>query len=318
MEDLPIENYKENKDNEKDLNNFSCWLTLRSNTFIPSKQTVSKLPPGKYTIKWVPDVNSYGFVKNTLNLDELLRLPIPTFNEIINDFDYFWNNKYLFDKYKFNYKRGILLYGNAGCGKSSILALVSQNVIDRGGIVISIQNENDLENYVSQVPSIFRIIEESTPLLVLFEDLDSLVSNSRNETMLLNILDGLEQGNNIINIGCTNYPEKLKERILNRPSRFDKRYYLGLPNSIVREFYFKNKIHLEDIEKMGGDSFIKDIVIKTEGLTLAHLGEFIKSVFIFNYTVEDTIKTLKEMGDFISSSKNEGNKKIGFNNERKE
>lgn len=293
-------------------NKHTCWLVDDVNKFVPSYTTIPQLPAGKYKIRWNSNQNKYGFIKEEINVDELLELPNNVFKEVLNDIDYFWNNKKLFDDYNFVYKRGILLWGNPGCGKSSLLALLSKQVIERGGIVLSIQSYDDLERYQNELPNTFRIIQPDTPVLTTFEDLDSLVNTKETETMLLNILDGLNQSNNVVNIGCTNYPENLKERILNRPSRFDKKYYIGFPDHSVRKFYFENKIKQEDIEKMGGEQFLVNIVDKTEGLTLAHLGEFIKSVFIFNNSVEDTINLLHDMKKVTSSKNNDGNKAMGF------
>jgi AAA+ superfamily predicted ATPase len=287
---------------KKNKNSYTCWINETNGEFIPSIKTTELIEPGKYKIKWNNKYGKYGFAKQTLKLDELLYLPNNTFKEILSDIEYFWDNKDLFLAYGFNYKRGILLYGEPGCGKSSIIALLSDQVIKRGGIVISIQNYDDLENYSREFSGSFRTIQPDTPSLVIFEDLDSLILNNDAETLLLNILDGIDQCDNIVNIGCTNYPEKLEDRILNRPSRFDRRYYLGLPDSKVRSFYFENKIREKDIETRGGEAFLKELVQKTEGLTLAHLGELVKSVFIFKNDLSETIELLKGMKKQISSS----------------
>lgn len=293
---------------------YSYWIVDSNNQYIPSLEliTIPKLLPGKYQIRWNHEYNRHMFVKENLVLDELIELPNPIFNEILNDIEYFWNNKKLFQKYKFAYKRGILLHGKAGCGKSSLTALLSKQVIDKGGIVLNINNSDALSTYLEAMSTCFRSIQPDTPVLVIFEDLDGLTRNPDVETMLLNILDGMNQSENVVNIGCTNYPEKLKERLLNRPSRFDKRYYIGLPNNNVRKYYFEHKILPEDIKERGGDEFIKKIVDDTEGLTLAHLGEFIKSVFIFGNPIDDTIKTLNDMGKNVSSYNNDDTNSVGF------
>jgi ATP-dependent 26S proteasome regulatory subunit len=293
---------------------YTSWIVESNNQFIPTLEliTIPKLSAGKYSIKWNDEYHRYMFVKEKLQLDELLDLPNPIFNSILKDIDYFWDHKDLFKKYKFAYKRGILLHGKPGCGKSSITALLSNQVIAKGGIVLSINNSRALETYLDAMSTVFRTIEPDTPVLALFEDLDGLTRDPEIETMLLNILDGMNQSENVVNIGCTNYPEKLKERILNRPSRFDKRYYIGLPDASVRKYYFEHKILQEDIEERGGEKFISKIVSETEGLTIAHLGEFIKSVFIFGNDVSDSIATLKNMEKNVTSYRNEDSKTIGF------
>lgn len=293
---------------------YTSWIVESNNQFIPTLEliTIPKLTAGKYSIKWNDEYHRFMFVKEKLQLDELLDLPNPIFNNILKDIDYFWDHKDLFKKYKFAYKRGILLHGKPGCGKSSITALLSNQVISKGGIVLSINNARALETYLDAMSVVFRSIEPETPVLALFEDLDGLTRDPEIETMLLNILDGMNQSENVVNIGCTNYPENLKERILNRPSRFDKRYYIGLPDANVRQYYFEHKILPEDIKERGGDNFISKIVAETEGLTIAHLGEFIKSVFIFGNDISDTISILKNMEKSVSSYRNEDSKTIGF------
>lgn len=293
---------------------YSEWIIGDNNQFIPTEpiETTTKLIPAKYKITWNHSYNRYCYVKEDINSDELLNLPSDTFSQILNDIDFFWCNKHLFDKYKYVHKRGILLYGTPGCGKSSICSLLTNQVIDKGGIVLNVNNSNSLSSYAETITSIFRFIEPNTKILTIFEDLDGLVRDSETETLLLNILDGNNQLNNVLNIGCTNYPENLKERILNRPSRFDRRYKIGLPDSNIREFYFKNKIDPTDLT----DELLKDIVLKTEGLTLAHLGEFIKSVFIFGKEINETIDVLKGMSEFISS-KQDKISNLGFSKKLK-
>jgi SpoVK/Ycf46/Vps4 family AAA+-type ATPase len=184
-------------------------------------------------------------------------------------------------------------------------------MIKLNGVVLNIKSCDDLSIFASAIPQTFRIIERDTPLIVVIEDIEGLCNeNNRSETTLLNILDGNLQIDNCIYIGCTNFPEKLKERILNRPSRFDKRYYIGLPNREVRKFYLKSKIKQNDLESINLD----ELVDKTEGLSLAHLGELIKSVFIFKKNIEETLQELFDMREFITSTKFENKSRIGFRN----
>ncbi len=293
-------------------NNDLCqWIETANKTYIPSAKIKLRntVPAGIYDIA----VENYRFVlkKQSVNLDELLFLPMPVFDTVLSDMKFFWEHEENFKKYKYAYKRGILLYGKAGCGKSSLTALISEVCINMGGVVFNVRNGSDLDRYDEFISTYFRAIEKNTKILTIIEDIDGLVRSEDNETKLLNILDGMSQINNAVYIGCTNYPENLKERILNRPNRFDKRYEIGLPDPEVRKFYFEHKILKEDLEKTD----IKYLVNKTENLTISHLGELIKSVYIFGKDLDMSIEELKNMGKFISSSKYEDKNKpkTGFN-----
>lgn len=287
------------------------WIEYRPNEFIPTPSLIIKkcIPAGCYNIKWDYQNNWPIFIKRQVKLDELLMLPDPIFTSILGDINYFWNNKPKFVEYKYAYKRGILLYGPPGSGKTSLVALLSEDVIQRGGIVLNIKEVIDLQFYVDSIGKIFRHIQPDTPILTVMEDIDGFASVREAESMLLNVLDGSYQLANVVYLACTNYPEKLEARILNRPSRFDKRYLIGLPNSEVRKFYLQRKISASDLVTID----LEDIVEKTEGLSLAHLGEFVKSVFIFGKTVEEAVDTLKDMSTIISSSKFTTRKSTGFN-----
>ena len=298
-------------DDDEDMKtHYKEWIEFRANEFIPTTAVVltPRVPPGSYILKWDYQNGYPIFVKKMVKMDELLMLPDPTFTSIIEDIRYFWENKKKFEEYKFNYKRGILLYGPPGSGKTSLIALLSTDIINRGGIIINIKDANDLSIYSDAVGKIFRSIEPDTPILTIMEDIDGLAQVKETETLLLNILDGAYQLSNVVYLACTNYPEKLEDRILNRPSRFDKRYLIDLPNAEVRRFYFENKIHKDDLEKIN----MEEIVKATEGLSIAHLGEFVKSTFIFGKSVEESIKQLSKMGEFISSTRFNGKKKTGF------
>lgn len=300
----------EEEQTEEEKTYYKEWWETKPNEFIPTPAIVTKplLPPGSYVLRWNYQENYPIFIKRPVKLDELLVLPDPTFNSIITDIKYFWDNQKKFSEYKYAYKRGILLYGPPGSGKTSLIALLSNDIIERGGIVINIKDANDLQIYSDSVGKIFRNIQPDTPILTIMEDLDGLAQVKETETLLLNILDGVYQLANIVYLACTNYPENLQDRILNRPSRFDKRYLIDLPSEEVRKFYLERKIHPDDLAALD----LNDIVRQTDGLSIAHLGEFVKSTFIFGKSVEESIANLKDMGTFISSTKFKGKKKTGF------
>ena len=227
-------------------NSFSQWAVTTGNKFSPTTPTTESLPPGFYELGYDPSIGIY-LEKKVVNTDELFQLPSAELSDIIEDIEKFWQRSEVYKSYGFLHKRGILLYGDPGAGKSGIIQLCTRYLIEKmGGIVINISKEEQVEMYDKMLSS-FRVIERNRPLIVIFEDIDAIAGEGGYSTsMILNILDGVKQIDNVVYIATTNYPEKLEDRITNRPSRFDRRYEISMPDDDVRRSYIVNKLTEED------------------------------------------------------------------------
>lgn len=86
------------------------------------------------------------------------------------------------------------------------------------------------------IRSIFAHARNMAPCLLIFEDIDSLVTE-KVRSYFLNEVDGLESNEGIMMIGSTNHLEKLDPAISKRPSRFDRKYHFKLPAETERAAY---------------------------------------------------------------------------------
>jgi SpoVK/Ycf46/Vps4 family AAA+-type ATPase len=279
------------EEEDKQGNQYVQWSILPNGVFAPSQKTVKRLDAGLYEIKYENGLG-YVMVNQKQNTDELFFLPSTEITEIIDDIKKFWDKRELFLNYKFAHKRGILLYGEPGCGKSCIIQLCMKHIIDEmNGIVINVKDEDDVDAYISFIHN-FRKIEPKRPLIVIMEDLDSIMGEDRYSTSrVLNILDGIKQIENVVYIATTNYPEKLEDRVTNRPSRFDRRYKVDLPDEEMRKAYLLHKIPASDIDKIDIEKWVKD----TKTMSLAHLRELVISVIVLGNTYEETIEKLTNL-----------------------
>lgn len=268
----------------------SQWGELSDERFIPSYKTVKKIPPGLYEIRWDSQKSTYLMEKQRMNLDELYELPSDEISNILEDIEKFWSRRDLYKKYNFVHKRGILLYGDPGCGKSGIIQLCCKHIIEKEkGIVINVKDEDAVKDFIDFIPTVKKI-EPERPLIVILEDIDSLAGEDRySTTKLLNILDGIKQIENVVYLATTNYPEKLQERITNRPSRFDRRYKVDMPSKQIREAYIRSKLTSEDFGKIDISEWVKE----SEGLSLAHLKELVISVIVMGKEFEESISDIK-------------------------
>jgi len=286
---------------------YTQWSIVGDGSFVPSPATVKGLPSGLYEIVWNNKMSDWAFMRHSLNTDELYELPTEEIDEILNDVKKFWKKAEIYSQYKLMHKRGILLYGDPGCGKSGILQLCMKHIIDElQGIVINIKDEDSIKSYAESIPKL-RQIEPSRPLVVVIEDIDSIAGESSYSTsVLLNILDGIKQIENVVYIATTNYPEKLEERISNRPSRFDRRYYISPPSADVRKAYLLKKIGQSELN-FDIDQWVED----TEGLSMSHLKELFISVVVLDNDYDSAINHLKGLK---KAPKNKSRKELGFGN----
>jgi len=126
-------------------------------------------------------------------------------------------------KNKIPWKRGMLLYGPQGNGKTSLIrTLIS--VYDFKPVTI-MAGSND-----EAVHEAFSFAEEQSPSLLYFEDLDSLLEKSVDPSTFLNLMDGISAKNGLLVIATANEVKKLKANITDRPSRFDRKFEIKLPD----------------------------------------------------------------------------------------
>lgn len=293
---------------------YTQWLKRGRNTFIPTDnaETVSKVDVGVYNLRVSQSVGFYLFKKD-LSLDNLIKFNSSELIETMDGIQKFWDRKDKFEEYGYVHKRGILLYGAPGTGKTSLINLIIDKLInEQDGVVFILSTVDDLDLYERYIPEIFKIIEPDRKIITIIEDIDGFCGKGRScETTLINILDGIEQSANILYLATTNYPELLPARLLNRPNRFDRRIEIGFPSKEVRREYFTTKLHKEDLEKINLNMWVD----KTKNMSIAHLGELIKSVIILDNDFLETINILnglKEIPNSVSLLKGNSDDKIGF------
>lgn len=197
---------------------------------------------------------------------------------LIEDVQGFFDNQGLYSQFAVPWKRGIILHGVPGNGKTvSIKALMSSLYTRHDSIsslyVKSLNTQCQTQQY--SIRQIFHRARSSAPCLLVFEDLDSLIGDDI-RSYFLNEVDGLESNDGILMIGSTNHLDRLDPAIAKRPSRFDRKYHFKLPGENERTLYadywrkklLKNNDSIEFPEELCG------IISKlTEGFSFAYMKE---------------------------------------------
>lgn len=268
---------------------FVQWTSTDGAAFFPAARSVQALIPGLYEIHTTPDGRLY-FDQVDIGTEGLLTFPETASQQVVSEIELFWEKEEMFRNHKLAFKRGMLLWGPPGSGKTCTIKLAINDLIKRKGVVIKFTRPE----IFSEGMRVFREIQPKTPVIVLMEDIDSILEHYC-ESDVINILDGVDMVEKVVFLATTNYPEKLGERILNRPSRFDKRFRIGMPSPQSRRLYLESL--LKHYKKMDVDRWVRD----TENFSIAHLKELFVAVCILDDKYEDALKTLKEMSDRISS-----------------
>ena len=277
----------------------SQWAMVAPSKYKAVSDTDKALSSGAYDISRDEHDQQSVFTRKTLIHDKIIPLSgLP--KTIIEEIKDFWGKEKLFTELGFLHRRGYLLYGAQGTGKSSLIHEVAEIVIKEGGIVFYCTNPD----FFNQGLTTFRQVEPNRKVVCIFEDIDAIIRNY-GEATLLSLLDGDNQISGVCNLATTNYPELLDKRIVGRPRRFDRVHRIGNLDEKARKTFLDKKLPK-------GENTATWLQ-KTKGLSIAALSETIISVFCFGKTLDEAVDIMKSLAEEKSSTDNRG--KVGFEKE---
>ncbi|KAK3314363.1 P-loop containing nucleoside triphosphate hydrolase protein [Apodospora peruviana] len=204
-------------------------------------------------------------------------------DRLIRDVEHFFDTRELYRRSNVPWKRGVILHGVPGNGKTvSIRALINSLAGREEPIpALYVKSLDSCAGHKWSIQQIFGKARSMAPCLLVFEDLDSIVG-PKTRSYFLNEVDGLSSNEGILMIGSTNYLERLDKAITKRPSRFDRTYHFKLPDENARlayALYWRGKFDTDE-EVVDFPEGVCSIVAKiTEGFSFAYLKElFIASL----------------------------------------
>lgn len=243
-----------------------------------------------------------------------------------------FNNRAKYEKKGAKLPKGIIFYGGAGTGKT-LFAKVMASVCRLNILKIDLGESNGETDICKQIRKTFAQASRSkTQTMIFFDELDKVLPNDSEEyytdrsktvlAQLLTLIDGMDNGNNIVFVATCNYYDDLPETIV-RPGRIDKKISLGNPTYSSRveilKMYAKKsscrfEMSMEELAKLctgfscaALETLINECILQSdENNTVSE--ELIKSKFfeIKNEDIprkrssaEDTVIACANIGSFI-------------------
>lgn len=172
-------------------------------------------------------------------------------------------------------RKGILLYGPPGTGKTHTIRYLAANLPGHTTLIITAGQVGLLGAYMN----LARLLQ---PAMVVIEDVD-LIASDRSDlgpceesllNELLNEMDGLKEGADILFVLTTNRPEQLEGALTGRPGRIDQAIEVPLPDEAGR----RKLVQLYGKQLPLDVTVVEDAVRRTEGASAAFIKELMRRV----------------------------------------
>jgi cell division protease FtsH len=189
----------------------------------------------------------------------------------------FLNRKEELAKYSISPRRGVMLTGVPGTGKT----LIGKIIMNESPGITCISAMTGYLVHVPYIHELYALARDLKPSIVFLEDIDLIGEDRRSSKgpllpVLLAELDGIEECAEVVTIASTNFLDSIDDALKKRPSRFDRIIQLPLPSLEQRRGfvrYLAGKIPMpEDVQE--------HMAYRTENLTPAQIQEVAYSLVI--------------------------------------
>lgn len=193
--------------------------------------------------------------------------------DIVDDIKFFKSSKPWYDKRGIPYRRGYMLSGPPGNGKTSLIkAIASEFNMDIRVLYLNREKitEDVILGWLSYVKN----------SIILIEDVDCLFNKRESKgglsfSGLLNVLDGVASSNSNILFMTTNHIESLDPALI-RPGRIDRIFQINNPDSSQAIEYFKAFYELsqDDLNNIDGAGEL-GVYVENTNLSMAKFQEIL-------------------------------------------
>lgn len=193
-------------------------------------------------------------IDESLSWDELF-LVDDLKNDLRQTIEGFLKSEELYKKRKISYRMGLIFHGEPGNGKTSALRTIFAQYP-----VKPVRISSFTDNVDEALNEAFDYAEYHGPSVLQLEDLPEMLSVLRNPSNLLQLLDGVTPKHGIIVIATANDLSKIDKNLIDRPSRFDRKFFFDNPNEDLCLKYLKHWF---------GESFTEEQYMELVKLTVS-------------------------------------------------
>lgn len=266
------------------------WSGSDHNMWMPTGTTSKALPPDFYILSAM--MGQPYLTAHCPKTDNAIIVADSVSNRIIDQIKRFHDARPVYERFGLLHKRGIMLTGDAGSGKSMAANIAGKYVIEKGGCVISPSNPGYFELLPSMLTQL-RKIHPDMPVLCILEDIDHPAYTEHIE-MHLSLLDGHWQIGNCFYIATTNHVSEIDERLTNRPKRYDEVINVGPPSEEARRSYLEQIVPKDQpMRKEAIDALVK----ASHNLMFSHLSELMIAYLVLDHPLDEAAKRLHKMNE---------------------
>jgi hypothetical protein len=285
-----------------------CYVFFNDYNLIKEKffkEDIRKYAPGTYELQVVN--HNYTLIPMDIKYVESPILDEKISKQIHKDIDCFFDNKKFYNDNNLPRKRGLIVHGPHGNGKTTLVKDVVTQYNETYRVFVDCRLfDQGLSEYLAKV------FPEDKDKILVFEDVESISEGGSRSyskrSSFLNFIDGPKTMENTLFIATTNHPDLVDPALIDRPSRFDRVYKVSLPNKECRKrFLLKYFPELEENKEE-----LTKCVLDTKDFSGAYFKELFIVVGVQKSTLAEAIADLRKQIKVRREGKFDESKPMGL------
>ncbi len=257
--------------------------------YVPPERRDYTVPMGNYEL--VQGMMGFEMIPLKVKANEKPIIDHDLMNCLTTDTEVFFSNREFYKANGLPHKRGLLLFGTPGVGKT----VLSKHYLSKMTNVYGVMIDCGKISFGASLIEFLDHVCGTKPKLIVLEDVDGACNGYGGRSAFLNFLDGPKELDNTLVFATTNYPERLDSAILDRPSRFDAIYLLDLPGPDLRKEFLLRWFPdlVQEPERLDA------LAMATDGFSGAYFRELFVLKGLRKSTIEEALQAIHDRKKMI-------------------